>query len=68
MYVAKFSKKGILWRVVLLEKVWSEEMMTNEVVEKGSKTAVFHSTASRWIRNQIAREMVLRHELEILNG
>jgi hypothetical protein len=68
MYVAKFSKRGILWQVTLLEKVWSEEMMTNEVVEKGKKNALLHSTARRWIRNQIAREMVKRHELEILNG
>lgn len=68
MYVARFSKRGILWQATLLEKVWSEEMMTNQIVERGSKTALFHSTVGRWIRNEIAREMVKRHELEILNG
>jgi hypothetical protein len=68
MYVAKFSRKGILWKVTLLEKVWSDTMQTHEVIEIGTKKALFHGAAGRWIRCRIAQEMVKRHELEILNG
>lgn len=68
MYVVRFDRNGIRWKVTLFEKNWSEEMQTNEVSEVSSHKFFLHATASRWIRNEIAKKLVKQHKLEIING
>lgn len=68
MYVAKIKRGTIRWNVVLFEKRWSDIMFTNEAIEIGSKKLLFHSSAKRWVRNEIIRDIFRKHELEIIDG
>lgn len=68
MYVARFDRRGLLWDVRLFEKKWSEQMFSNEVVEISTHRFLFHSSAKKWVRNEIVKEMVRHHGLEIING
>ena len=68
MYVVRFDRSGIRWKVTLFEKNWSEEMQTHEVSEVNSHKVFLHATAARWIRNEIAKKLVKQHKLEIING
>lgn len=68
MYIAKFNRQGLRWKVTLFEKSWSDEMMTNQVTAATSHKFFLHATAKRWIRNEIVKQMVKQHKLEIING
>lgn len=68
MYVAKIKKGPIRWDAVLFEKRWSDIMFTNEAIEIGSKRLLLHSSAKRWVRNEIIKDMFRKHELEIIDG
>jgi hypothetical protein len=68
MYVAKFDREGILWRVTLLEKEWSQEMLSHEIKEISSKRFLFSTRAYRWIHNQIIIDLFAHRKLEIING
>lgn len=68
MYVAKFNRSGIVWTVTLLEKQWSESMLSHEVSEICKKKFVFHSSGYRWINKEISKHLFTRHELEIIDG
>ena len=68
MYVARFDRESIFWRVTVFEKTWSQEMLTNEVKEIRSKRFIFHQRAYRWIEKEICRSLFYNHRLEIING
>lgn len=68
MYVAKFDKALLRWRVTLFNKSWSEEMLSNEIEEIDSKTFFFHSSGYRWVNKEIAKQLFKQHKLEIING
>ena len=68
MYVAKFDKEKILWRVTLFEKRWSELMLSNEISQVKTKSFFFHSSGYRWLNKEMARIMLEQHKLEIING
>ena len=68
MYVAKFDRENLLWRVTIFEKLWSEEMLTNEVKEIQSKKFIFHRRAYRWIEKEICKSLFYKHRLEIIDG
>jgi hypothetical protein len=68
MYVAKFDKEGLLWRVTIFEKLWSEEMLTNEIKEIQSKRFIFHWRGYRWIEKEVCKSLFYKHRLEIIDG
>lgn len=68
MYVAKFDKEGIFWTVTVLEKVWSDVILSHEVKEIRSKRFLFHQTGYRWIEKEICKSLFYKHQLEIING
>lgn len=68
MYVAKFDREGILWRVTVFEKEWSNLMYTHEVSEIATKRFVFHNSGYRWINKEVSRNLFEKHRLEIING
>ena len=68
MHVAKFTKKGIRWEVVLFEKRWSEIMLSNEIEIINKKGFFFHSSGYRWVNKEIAKILFRQHKLEIIDG
>jgi hypothetical protein len=68
MYIAKFNRTGIQWKIDLYEKKWSEEMLSNEISLINTHKFFFHTTAKRWVRNEIVKQLVNHHGLEIING
>ena len=68
MYVAKFDRDKILWRVTLFEKRWSELMLSNEISQIKSKNFFLHSSGYRWLNKEMARIMFEQHKLEIIDG
>lgn len=68
MYLAKFDRKGLFWQVILFEKSWSDQMLSNEIREIKSKNFLFHFSGYRWIEKEICRSLFYKHRLEIING
>lgn len=68
MYVAKFDRNKIFWKVTLFEKNWSEEMLSNQVSFIDEKSFVFHRSAYRWINKEVAKNLFDNHLLEIIDG
>jgi hypothetical protein len=68
MYVAKFTKNGIRWKVILFEKRWLETMLSNEIDIINTKKFFFHSNGYRWANKEIARHLFKQHKLEIIDG
>ena len=68
MYVAKFDKEGIFWTITIFEKLWSEQMLTNEVKEIKSKRFLFHQRGYRWLEKEVCKSLFYKHKLEIING
>lgn len=68
MYVAKFSRDLIFWKVTIFEKRWSELMLSNELFEINQKIFILHSSGYRWINSEMSRILFDQHKLEIVNG
>lgn len=68
MYVARFSREGLLWTVVVFEKIWSEEIQSHEAKEIKSKKFLFHNQAYRWIEKEVCKSLFYKHKLEIIDG
>jgi hypothetical protein len=68
MYVAKFDRQGIIWHVTVFEKIWSEEMLSNEVKEIKSKKFLLHRCGYRWAERQICQSLFYKHRLDIIDG
>jgi hypothetical protein len=68
MYVAKFYRESLLWRVVLFEKEWSDIMMTHEVKEISTKRFVLHGRGYRWIYKEIGKTLFTQRKLEVIDG
>jgi hypothetical protein len=68
MYVARFKKESIKHKVYIIEKTWSEEIMSNNVQIIDSKTFFFKFRAKRWSEKRIVKMMMDLGKLEILNG
>ena len=67
MYVAKIIKLGILFQATLLEKQWSQEMLSNNISVLSTKKFLLRSSAHRWIRSEMARHMFMKKKLEIID-
>jgi hypothetical protein len=68
MYIAKIFRKGLLWNVKLFDKRWSDQMDTHEITLIGTHKSPLNGRARRWIRDEIARDLVKQHKLEIQDG
>lgn len=68
MYVAKFHRCGLRWKVELFEKRWSESMLSNEAFSISEKSFVFHRNAYRWINSEVAKKLFQQHQLEIIDS
>jgi hypothetical protein len=68
MYLAKFDKDGIYWRVTIFEKRWSDVMLTNELIKISTELFIFHYSGYRWINKEMARLLFNQNKLEIVNG
>jgi hypothetical protein len=68
MYVAKFDRAGMLWKVTLLEKRWSDQMLSNEITELKTKKFWMHHNAYRWIEREVSCDLFHKHQLEIIDG
>ena len=68
MYIAKFDKTGIRWKVTLFNKRWSEEMLSNEMEAISDKNFFFHASGYRWVNKEIAKQLFAQHKLEIIDG
>lgn len=66
MYVQKFSRHRILWKAIVFEKTWSDEMMANVVAEIDSKKFLTRSHAKRWANAQITKDLFQKKKLQIL--
>lgn len=68
MYVAKLSSENLFYRATLFEKTWSEEMLSNNIIELDSKRFPFYFLANYWINKKIVSLLINNKELEIING
>lgn len=68
MYVATIRKRGFLWSTEIYQKIWSEEMMTNEMTLLISEKSFFRFSAKNKIKNEIIKRFIHSHELEIIDG
>lgn len=68
MYIVKVIRSEGRWNVTLLEKRWSESLLSNEIELVGSKKFIFHFIAKQWIRRRIIKHLVKTNRLEIIDG
>lgn len=68
MYIARFDRNKVLWKVTILEKNWSDDILSNEIKKIKSKNFVFRTHAYKWISKEICRQLFERHELEVIDG
>jgi hypothetical protein len=68
MYVAKFTRSGLLWEVTLFEKRWSETMLSHEIEMVNKRRFIFHSSGYRWVNKEVAKILFRQHKLEIIDG
>lgn len=68
MYLAKFDKDGLIWRVTIFQKIWCEGMLSHEVKEIRSKRFIFHRNGYRWIEKEVCQSLFYNHKLEIIDG
>jgi hypothetical protein len=67
MYVAKFSSEGIFYRATLFKKDWSDEILSNKIIELDSKRFIFYFWAKYWINKKISNILIDQKMLEIIN-
>lgn len=68
MYVAKFDRSGMFWRVTVFEKSWSDKVLSHEIKELKTKNFVFYGRGYRWAEKQICQSLFYKKRLEIING
>jgi hypothetical protein len=68
MYIAKFIHNEGRWNVTLMEKRWSDSLLSHEIELIGNRKFFLYSSGQRWIRKQIIKNLVKYKQLEILDG
>lgn len=67
MYVAKITKYGLIFHAELLEKQWSEEILSNNIKKISNKNFFFRSSAYKWINSEISKTLFIKRELDIID-
>lgn len=67
MYVVKIIKLRIFFQATLLEKQWSQEMLSNNVSVLSTKNFLLRSSAHKWARSEMAKHMFIKKRLEIID-
>lgn len=68
MYVARIKKESVRYKASVIEKTWSEELMSNNISVVDSKSFFFKFVAKRWTEKTIIKNMINLGKLEISNG
>lgn len=67
MYVAKICRRGLVVNARVLQKVWSEELASNKVVDISKKSFILRSRAKVWVNKEICKSMFQNKKLEIID-
>lgn len=67
MYVARLSSESIFYRATLLEKTWSEEMLSNNIIELESKRFISYFLAKHWLNKRMVGLMLNEKYIEIID-
>jgi hypothetical protein len=67
MYVVKISSESLFYRATLFKKDWSDEILSNEIIEVDSKRFIFYFLARCWINKKISNLLINQGTLEIIN-
>lgn len=68
MYVAKVCRNNLVVEATLIDKRWSEEMLSHEVVSIKKRNFLFKRSANSWIQKEIVSDLVSIGKMEIENG
>ena len=68
MYVVKFSIEGFFYRVNIFKKVWSEDLMSNEIIHIDNKRFILHFLANYWVAKRMISLLINQKEMEIIDG
>lgn len=68
MYVVRVTRHKITYKASLIEKTWSDDIMSNEVKVIQSRTFLFKFWAKAWAKNKLIKTMVERNSLEYIYG
>lgn len=68
MFIVKMVRNGIMINVTVMEKDWSETMLTHSVKEISSSRFILRSSAKKWADKNILDIINTRYGLEYING
>lgn len=68
MYVAKLSYENIFYRVTIFEKTWSEEMLSNSMLELDNKRFMSYFFAKYWLNKKLVDILIQDKQVEIVDG
>jgi hypothetical protein len=68
MYVAKICRNNLIVEATLIDKRWSEEMLSNQIFSIKKRNFLLKSSAKRWINKQTVLNLIDIGKMEIQNG
>jgi len=67
MYVAKICRRGLVVDARIFEKIWSEELASNKVIDINKKSFILRRRAEAWVNKEICKSMFQSKRLEIID-
>ena len=68
MFIVKTMRKGLMVEVTVIEKRWSESMLSNVVETISSSRFFLRSSARRWANKEMLKVIDQRYGMEYING
>lgn len=68
MFIVKTMRKGLMVEVAVMEKRWSESMLSNVVETISSSRFFLRSNARRWANKEMLKVIDQRYGMEYING
>lgn len=67
MYIAKLVKNKIFFHAIVLEKKWSEEILSNKIKIISERKFLLRCSAYKWMNAEITRDLFMKKKLEIID-
>lgn len=68
MYVVKIKRNKISHTAVIMQKVWDDDLLSNQTNILFNKNFIFAFNAKRWAKNKILNILETNNKLEFING
>lgn len=68
MHVVRIRKNKFSYTATIIEKIWDNELLSNQISILANKNFIFYFFAKRWAKNKIIEILKTNNKLEFING